>query len=128
VFERELARRLPHPASVLDAGRRPADAGAVRDRRSRRRRLDRAQAAESSLLDAGACQPDDGALTPHPRRSSQPSRHLELRDMPPNHTLIEIQPGSHSWYRHDAQPPDEPPDPDSSWSHDYLLTHYESHA
>ena len=31
--------------------------------------------------------------------------------MPPNDTLIQIQPSLHRWYGHDSQPPDEPPDP-----------------
>jgi hypothetical protein len=39
------------------------------------------------------------------------ARRLELGDMPPNDTLIEIKPDLDSWYRHDSQPSDEPSHP-----------------
>ena len=45
--------------------------------------------------------------------------------MPPNHSLIEIKSGLDSRQRHDSQPSDEPPDPHSPRTRNYLLTHYE---
>jgi hypothetical protein len=44
------------------------------------------------LTDAGAGEPHDGSLAPDPRLPLQPARRLELCDVPPNHTLIEIKP------------------------------------
>jgi hypothetical protein len=48
--------------------------------------------------------------------------------MPPNHPLIEIKPDLDSRYRHDSQPSDELPDPQSPWTRSHPLTHYEPPA
>ncbi len=91
----ELTRRSPHPAAPLDPRRRPPNQDAMRDRRRRRRRPDGSHTTKSHALDASPGQPRHGSLAPHPRRPRQPARRLELRDMPPNHSLIEIQPNLH---------------------------------
>jgi hypothetical protein len=62
-------------------------------------------------LHPGDRQPHDGSLTPDPRRPLQSARRPELRHMPPNHSLIDIQPDAHRRYRHHPQPSDESPHP-----------------
>jgi hypothetical protein len=84
---------------VLDARRRPADEHAVRDRGCARRRLDRAHPAEPCAFDARAGEAHDGSLAPDPWFPSQPARRLELRNMTPNDTLIEIKPDLNRWDR-----------------------------
>jgi hypothetical protein len=97
----------------------------MRDRGRSRGRLEGPDTAEPHALHAGSRQPNDRSLTPDPWRPSQPARRLELRDMPPNHTLIQIQPSLHRWYGHDSQPPDEPSHRQSAWTWNNLLANHD---
>jgi hypothetical protein len=95
----------------------------MRDRRRRRRQLEGTHATEAGSLDAGTRQPHHGALAPNPR-PFEPARRLELRNMPPNHTLIEIKPNLHRPQRHHSEPSDEPSDPQRSRTQERPPTHH----